>query len=130
MERQLVRLVWDRAGGKCEYCQLAQRDSILPFEIDHIVPCKHGGKTTSGNLCLSCFYCNRFKSSDLGGLERRTRRFVRLFNPRRQKWDRHFRWEGATLIGRTPTGRVTVEVLRINLRLRIAQRAVVTHGES
>jgi hypothetical protein len=37
-----------------------------------------------------------------------------LFNPRRHKWDRHFRWRGPFLVGRTPIGRVTVGVLALN----------------
>jgi hypothetical protein len=123
MNQALARAVWQRARGKCEYCQLAQEHSILVFEIDHILSRKHGGKTVLSNLCLSCFYCNKFKASDLGGLDPRTQRLVRLFHPRRQKWQRHFRWDGPFLVGRTPVGRATVAVLRTNLPLRIAQRA-------
>ena len=37
-----------------------------------------------------------------------------LFNPRRQKWDRHFRWDGPLLVGRTAIGRTTIRVLQIN----------------
>jgi len=47
-----------------------------------------------------------------------------LFNPRRHRWARHFRWRGAYVIGRTPIGRVTVAVLNMNgeflVRLRQA----------
>ena len=42
------------------------------------------------------------------------RKLTRLFNPRRQKWARHFRWDGALLVGRTPVGRTTIAVLNMN----------------
>jgi hypothetical protein len=50
---------------------------------------------------------------------------TRLFHPRRRKWDRHFRFEGAVIVGRTPIGRVTVAVLQMNLPHRVAQRAAL-----
>lgn len=43
-----------------------------------------------------------------------TRKLTRLFNPRRHKWDRHFRYDGPMLIGRTAIGRTTIQVLQIN----------------
>jgi hypothetical protein len=45
-----------------------------------------------------------------------------LFNPRRHKWARHFRWDGPVLVGLTPIGRATVVVLEINLDYRVAFR--------
>jgi hypothetical protein len=35
--RALEKLVWEPAGGRCEYCQVAQVNDPLPFEIDHII---------------------------------------------------------------------------------------------
>ena len=123
MEAALIRLlVWQRAKQRCEYCQLPQEVSDSPFEIDHVVARKHQGLTVAGNLALSCFRCNSFKGSDLSGLDPRTRRLTPLFHPRRHKWSRHFRWEGAVLIGCTPIGRVTVNVLRINDPIRVEVR--------
>jgi hypothetical protein len=68
--------------------------------------------------------CNRHKGPNLAGIDRVTSRskLVRLFNPRRHKWDRHFRWEGPYLVGRTPIGRVTVAVLAMNDSLRVGVR--------
>ena len=43
-----------------------------------------------------------------------TENVVRLFNPRRQIWKRHFEWRGAILVGRTQTGRATIAVLDVN----------------
>jgi len=45
-----------------------------------------------------------------------------LFNPRRHKWQRHFRRDGPVLIGLTPIGRVTVALLKINLDCRVGFR--------
>jgi hypothetical protein len=114
MDEALTRLVWERAGRRCEYCRLAQANSRLTFEIDHVTARKHGGRAVGPNLALSCFYCNSFKGPNIVGIDPRTRRVVRLFNPRRQKWDRHFRWSGPRLIGRTAVGRATVAVPRMN----------------
>ena len=36
------------------------------------------------------------------------------FNPRQKKWARHFRWDGAYLVGITAIGRATIVVLAIN----------------
>jgi hypothetical protein len=114
MERALVDLVWNRAHFCCEYCQLPQRHLLVPFEIDHVIAKKHGGETVPENLCLACYFCNTFKGPNVGGFDRQTRRFVQLFNPRRHHWRRCFRWAGPLLVGRTPIGRVTVQVLDIN----------------
>ena len=52
---------------------------------------------------------------------------MRLFHPRKDIWDKHFRFEGARLVGLTPIGRATVHVLAMNaldllqLRMELAQ---------
>jgi hypothetical protein len=51
-----------------------------------------------------------------------------LFNPRRQCWRRHFAWEGAWLVGLTPCGRATVDVLNINAPHRIELRNLLILG--
>jgi hypothetical protein len=35
-------------------------------------------------------------------------------DPRRQKWGAHFAWAGPVLVGKTPTGRATISVLKVN----------------
>jgi len=92
MDAELVELVWRRAASRCEYCQLSHALSQLTFEIDHIIARKHGGKTRSSNLALTCFYCNSFKGSNIAGLDRDTGKLTRLFHPRIHTWHRHFRW--------------------------------------
>jgi hypothetical protein len=125
MDETLVNLVWQRAGGRCEYCRLPQEFSATPFEIDHIIAEQHGGKTVSRNLALACFACNHHKGPNLAGIDPKTGKRAWLFDPRRHKWLRHFRWEGAVLVGRTPVGRATVAVLAINLPHRVAQRGAL-----
>jgi 5-methylcytosine-specific restriction endonuclease McrA len=102
---------------------MCQKFDRTPFEIDHIIARKHQGSTVAENLCLSCFYCNSSKGSDISSIDSETRQLTPLFNPRRQRWAAHFRWEGAYLIGRTPIGRVTIAMLSINDPFRVALRA-------
>jgi hypothetical protein len=122
MDAALIRQVWQRARHRCEYCQLSQDYTNVPHEIDHVIARKHGGPTVARNLALSCFWCNSFKGSDLSGLDQRTRKLTPLFNPRRHKWSRHFRWDGPVLKGLTPIGRVTIAVLRVNDPFRVELR--------
>jgi hypothetical protein len=124
MDDALIEAVRRRAGNCCEYCQLP--DSAHPgvFEIEHVVPRQHGGTSTLGNLAYACLHCNRHKGPNLSGIDGATSRtkLVRLFNPRRHKWERHFRWEGPLIIGKTAIGRVTVNLLAMNDAVRVALR--------
>ncbi len=124
MDEALVIAVRQRAAGQCEYCQLPERWHPGPFEVEHVIPKQHGGSSTMSNLADSCLHCNRHKGPNVAGIERagNSRRLVLLFHPRRHKWTRHFRWDGSVLVGRTPIGRVTVQVLAMNAPLRIALR--------
>lgn len=122
MDAKLAKLVWERAASCCEYCRTPQEYDDATFEIDHIIARKHAGPTAAANLCLSCYYCNSHKGSDIAGLDGVARKLTPLFNPRRNKWSRHFRWDGPVLLGRTPIGRVTVAVLRINDEYRVELR--------
>jgi hypothetical protein len=51
---------------------------------------------------------------------------VPLFNPRIQVWSQHFAWQrnGQIIHGLTPTGRATVERLRMNLPRIVEARAI------
>jgi hypothetical protein len=122
MDPELVELVWQRAGGRCEYCQVHHEQDELHFEVDHIIARKHRGPTRGGNLCLACFACNNHKGPNLSGIDPNTGKIVQLFNPRRHSWHRHFRWDGPVLVGRTAIGRATVIVLEINLDYRVDLR--------
>jgi hypothetical protein len=115
MDAALTRAVRKRAGDTCEYCQMPQvAYPTVPFQADHIIARQHGGKPILANLALACLHCNSHKGPNIAGIDPNTRRLTRLFNPRRQKWSRHFRWVGAVLVGRTNIGRVTIAVLALN----------------
>jgi hypothetical protein len=92
---------------------------ISPSNVDHIIAEHHQGRTEAGNLCLACFACNRHKGPNIAGVDPKSRKIIPLFNPRRQRWSRHFRWDGPALVGRTASGRATVVVLIINLDHRV-----------
>jgi hypothetical protein len=125
MDEALADLVRRRAGNCCEYCRLPQAFSSTRFRIDHIIAEQHGGRTIASNLALACLADNNHKGPNLAGIDPRTGKKVWLFNPRRHRGSRHFRWEGPVLVGRTPVGRTTVAVLAINLPVRVAQRAAL-----
>ena len=128
MADSLRSQVWRRARGCCEYCRVPQRGTILPHEIDHIRSQKHNGATTFENLCLACSLCNAHKGPNVAGYDPDTDALVRLFNPRTDEWDEHFRWNGATLMGRTAIGRATVVVLGINSEERIQHRRLLVEA--
>jgi hypothetical protein len=120
----LVRvLVRRRARRRCEYCRIHENDEPYSFHLEHIIPTKHGGTDELSNLAWSCQNCNLGKASNLAGRVRR--KLVALFHPRRQKWNKHFRWDGPILLGRTDCGRATVAVLNINEDDRIRLREIL-----
>jgi hypothetical protein len=123
MNRRLERAVRQRAGGRCEYCHLPEHASPLKHVTDHIVAEQHHGSTTLGNLAFCCVHCNLHKGPNLAGIDPSTKRVRTLFNPRKQPWTDHFRWRGVTLVGRTPTGRATIDVLAINAQIRLGIRS-------
>ena len=54
MDAELRDAVRRRAGQACEYCQRRQIDSpLIPLQIEHIVPRKHGGVDSFENLALA-----------------------------------------------------------------------------
>lgn len=119
------RQVRDRARGHCEYCLLHDEDAYFPHEADHIIAEKHGGPTVAENLAWACLTCNRNKGTDLASLDPINGRLVPLFNPRRQKWTRHFRVDGARIEPLTAVGRVTVFLLRLNDPERVTERRML-----
>ena len=120
--RQQVRR---RARGRCEYCRIPLLFVAIPPEVDHVIARQHGGKTVFGNLAMTCAHCNAFKGPNVAGVDPRSRRIVRLFHPRRDKWRDHFRYDGAVLQGLTPEGRATVRTLFINDPLEVAARSAL-----
>lgn len=118
----LRRLVTERARECCEYCLVHQDERPESHQLDHLIALKHGGQTVDDNLALACAICNHYKGSDLSSIDPMEGMVVPLFNPRTQNWDDHFQLSGARIIGLTPTGRATVELLRLNEDERSATR--------
>jgi len=118
----LRRLVYDRAKGGCEYCLIHDDDAFMPHEIDHIFAEKHGGETAESNLCLSCAICNRNKGSDLASLDPETGEREFLYHPRRDAWEDHFVVQDNLIIGKTPKGRATAQLLKFNIPERVIER--------
>ncbi len=125
MDASLRRLIWRRANDTCEYCRISQSLDDLPFEIDHIIASKHRGPTIAGNLALSCYYCNAFKGPNIAGVDSKSEKITPLFHPRHEEWIEHFEWNGPVVVGLTPTGRATIDVLRMNQPERVSLRAAL-----
>ena len=124
MTPALRNQVRERAGLRCEYCQLSQDDSPLAaLHIEHIIPRVHGGSDDLENLALACIDCNLHKGTNLAGIDPETNQVTELFHPRRQRWEEHFNWSGIHLFGRTAVGRTTLRVLNMNSEDQLALRS-------
>ena len=131
MDAAARRLVWARAKSRCEYCRLHQdEDPYFRFHVEHIVPRQHGGNDDPENLALACHDCNEHKGTNLAGIDPDSGKLARLFNPRRQRWHRHFQRVGSRILGRTRCGRVTVLVLSFNQDKRMELREQLDKGGS
>jgi HNH endonuclease len=94
------------------------------LQVDHIKPIARGGLDTENNLCLACELCNQYKWTKTDGIDTQTGQTVYLFNPRQDRWSKHFIWsdDGTEVIGLTPSGRATVVTLRLNNELAVIVR--------
>lgn len=122
---KLRREIRELAQYRCEYCLLDERCAGKPHEPDHVLADKHGGESIIGNLCLSCFDCNRHKGSDLCSMDAESGQIVPLFHPRQHDWDDHFSLHNAVVEPLTPTGRITVRLLQINSTERVEERELL-----
>lgn len=112
----IKRVVFERANGCCEYCRCLAAFSNQPFSIEHILPKIKGGSNDLNNLALSCSGCNGYKYTKTLATDPLTLLSVPLFHPRQSDWQEHFAWgaQFVKIIGLTPTGRATIEALRLN----------------
>lgn len=122
---ELRKQVIERAGGCCEYCLISREDRLLPFHIDHVTAEKHRGLTILNNLCLSCPNCNGYKGTDLASIDFETGEISPLFNPRKHRWNDHFRLNRGFIEPHTPEGRATVFLLRLNDPIRLSERELL-----
>lgn len=131
MDAETIRIVCDRADGRCEYYQLQASVHPAPLQTDHIIARQHGGADDPSNLALACIHCNRYKRPNIAGIDTETGELTRLFHPRTDEWNHHFRWNGAEILPLSAIGRVTASVLYMNdpevlwLRETLAQEAAV-----
>ncbi|MFN4256203.1 MAG: HNH endonuclease [Saprospiraceae bacterium] len=112
----LREFVFARAAYRCEYCLLPMQVAGFVFEVDHVIALKHRGTTHPDNLASSCPICNGRKGSDVGTLIQtgRQTRFVRFFNPRKDKWATHFKIEDGQILPKTSVGLATSLVFDFN----------------
>jgi len=125
MDQRLREEIQRRAKFRCEYCLWPGSHTRLRFQIDHILSEQHSGRTEEGNLAFSCAHCNRHKGPNVAGIDPQTSQLTPLFNPRRNRWSEHFRWEGAKIVGTSAIGRVTVHVLAMNKPLVVLHRTIL-----
>ena len=123
MDQKTRQFVRQRAEDRCEYCRLRQEHAPLwRHQIEHIIAIKHDGTDDLENLAWTCVRFNLSKSSNLSGIDNVSGQVVELFNPRAQNWSDHFAYQGAKIVGLTPTGRATVAVLNMNEPKRLELR--------
>lgn len=125
----LRREVVGRADSRCEYCGVPEDTRIARHEPDHIIGEQHGGVTSLDNLAFACFRCNRFKGPNIATRDPQDRVLVPLYHPRHDHWADHFHLDGALILPRTPIGRGTAALLRLNDEQRVLFRSVLIEQE-
>ena len=121
---ELRRIVASRAGFLCEYCLIHEDETFFGCEVDHVISRKHGGLTAE-NLAYACLICNRPKGTDLGSILESGGPLTRFFDPRRDSWNDHFRYDGATILSLTEIGEVTARIFGFNDTERVLERATL-----
>jgi hypothetical protein len=119
---EIAREVERRAAGRCEYCRMHQALRGATFHAEHVIPRCLGGVSELENLAWACPSCNLHKSNRIEARLPDVSQSVPLFNPRTDKWEDHFRWDGYEITGLTPVGRATVDMLLLNHKRRIKIR--------
>lgn len=97
------------------------------FHFDHIQPLSLGGLTTFKNLARSCGGCNTYKGNKTHYFDPLTNLLYPLYNPRLDTWSHHFQWndDKLRLLGKTATGRATIELLHLNRKGVMNQRSLL-----
>jgi HNH endonuclease len=123
----IQELVRKRAKECCEYCLVPANFSPDTFPFDHIIPLSLGGSSVPDNLALADGGCNGHKYNKTHHFDPLTNRLSRLFNPRLDKWEAHFQWseDETVIVGTTPIGRATVELLQVNRESNVNLRRLL-----
>jgi hypothetical protein len=112
-----------RARNRCEYCHTPESRLSLVLQIEHIVARQHGGSDAESNLAMACAHCNQLKGPNVASIDALTGNLIRLFNPRMDQWNDHFRLgRDSKLSGGTDVGRVTIALLGLNDALMMRKR--------
>lgn len=102
------------------------------FHVEHILALQHSPPDADApeNLALACQHRNLHKGTNLSSIDPASGLVVPLYHPRRDDWSQHFALRGAHLVGLTPTGRATVQLLQFNTQRRLELReALIAEGE-
>jgi 5-methylcytosine-specific restriction endonuclease McrA len=123
VQRKVITL----SNGCCEYCLHPENYATDFFHFDHIIPVSKGGTSELLNIARSCGYCNGFKRQSTHYFDPMTGLFCPIFNPRNSLWTDHFKWseDSLLILGRTDSGRATVELLQLNRQNVINLRQVL-----
>ena len=127
------RAVFERADRRCEYCRCPANYSSDYFAVEHINPRMRGGTNDLETLALACQGCNSHKATHIDAIDPVSGNIAPFYHPRRHVWSDHFEWSEDLrhLVGRTPTGRATIEALYLNregvANLRHALRLLKRH---
>ena len=73
-----------------------------------------------------CIFCNLYKGPNLASLDPETGALTRLFHPRHDRWEEHFRQDGALIVGFTAVGRTTCRLLEMNSEVLSTLRTGLT----
>ena len=123
MDAATRREICERAKDRCEYCRLPQSAApFLTFHVEHIQASQHIGDDSLSNLCLACPHCNLFKGPNLSSIDPESGEIVNMFNPRMDDWADHFVLRGGKIVGQSPTGRATANLLDMNDSRRVDLR--------
>lgn len=114
ISENLKKKIRQQAKNRCGYCLLPQSLNPSLLEIEHVLATANGGTDDEENLWLACRLCNGYKGVQMNAVDPKTKKKVQIFNPRRQNWNEHFEWNFENIIGKTPCGRATVVVLKLN----------------
>jgi HNH endonuclease len=122
ISKKLREKVAERADYLCEYCLISYEDAFYGCEVEHIISRKHGGSSKLENLAYSCAFCNRFKGTDLTSIDWQTGEFIRFFNPRKDKWNEHFKLKKDKIEAISKIGETTERILQFNNKVRLIER--------
>jgi 5-methylcytosine-specific restriction endonuclease McrA len=121
----LRKFVVERAENRCKYCRIHQNvESFFHFHVEHIVARQHGGLSIETNLALACYHCNLHKGPNLSAIDPNDGQVVRLFHPRKDRWEEYFQIRESRVFGRTAIGRATAVLPAMNYLPRIELRSM------